>query len=186
MGMNEVKQIERFFADLLTMHNQNDVEDAFFAAISNRPGDGTPPAGEVPEQSPAGEVPEQSPAGEVPAPPPRRHWLQLHEPSNKTSFTHIKHPFGSAIRVTKCGRTIVGVVEETIAHVNDADYPYAYHATVYEGDRIIFCIDSCARGICFLRSVLKSAMYEAIMVMSHKIRNRANRKGRAAERGNIN
>lgn len=104
------------------------------------------------------------------------------EPSNKTSHTHIKHPYGSAIRMTKCGRTIVGVVEETIAHANNADYPYAYYATVYEGDRIIFSIESCAYGLNFQLSVLKAAMYEAIMKMTHSIRHRANRKARAAER----
>lgn len=104
------------------------------------------------------------------------------EPSNKTTYQHIKHPYGSAIRVTKCGRTIVGVIEETIAHANNADYPYAYYATVYEGDRIIFSIESCAYGLYFQRRVLKAAMYEAIMVMTHRIRNRENRKASAAER----
>lgn len=118
---------------------------------------------------PAHVIPHDAPAAESAA-----------EPSNKTSCTHIKHPFGSAIRMTKCGRTIVGVVEETIAHVNDADYPYAYCATVYEGDRVLFSIESCSRGLYFLRSVLKAAMFDALMKMTHIIRHRANRKARRA------
>lgn len=94
---------------------------------------------------------------------------------NKTVVKSIKWPEGFSVAVEKNGRKIVGVIQECGAYLEDETYPYRFLATVYEGNDIVFSITSCARGLYFQKQILKAAMREAVMLLSHMRRWRANR-----------
>ena len=101
-----------------------------------------------------------------------------HAAANKTVKQPVSWPEGYAIEMEKNGRKIVGVITESGMYLDDDTYPYRFGATVYDGDDILFAIDSCSRGISFQKRVLKSAMIEAIQIMSHMRRYRANKKAK--------
>lgn len=97
---------------------------------------------------------------------------------NKTVKKPVSWPEGYAIEMEKNGRKIVGVITESGMYLGDDTYPYRFGATVYDGEDILFAIDSCSRGISFQKRVLKSAMSEAIQILSHMRRYRANKKAK--------
>ena len=98
------------------------------------------------------------------------------ENRNKITGCGVKWPDGFSLKCEKNGRTLVGVIERVGESLEDADYPYKYIATVYEGNDIVFCIDSCARGLSFMRQVLKNALRSALIYMTHDRRWRQNAK----------
>ena len=98
--------------------------------------------------------------------------------NNKTVHKAVVWPEGYAIEMEKNGRKIVGVITESGMYIGDDTYPYRFSATVYDGDDILFAIDSCSRGISFQKRVLKSAIIEAIQILSHMRRYRANKKAK--------
>lgn len=97
---------------------------------------------------------------------------------NKTVMKSIKWPEGFSFEVAKNGRKLVGVIQECGAYLEDETYPYRFFATVYEGTDIVFSITSCARGLYFQKKILKSAMHEAVTILSHCRRLRANKKAK--------
>ena len=99
---------------------------------------------------------------------------------NKTKVKAIKYPDGFTVELEKNGRRIVGVIERVLDSLTDETCPYKYIATVYEGDEIVFSIDTCPFGLCTFRAILKGAMSCAIMRMTHGVRQRQNRVKRAA------
>lgn len=98
----------------------------------------------------------------------------------------IKHPGGFALQLEKDGRKIVGVIERVTDSLTDETYPYKYIATVYEGERVIFAIDTCPFGLALFRKILKGAMNNAIIAMGHSRRNRRNRAARAERQAHDN
>ena len=95
--------------------------------------------------------------------------------TNKKVKKSIKWPEGFTYEIERNGRKLVGVIQECGAYLEDETYPYRFFATVYEGTDIVFSIDSCARGLYFQKRVLKAAMHEAVMSLSHMRRWRVNR-----------
>ena len=100
--------------------------------------------------------------------------------TKKTKVKAIKYPDGFTVELEKCGRTLVGVIERVLDSLTDDTYPYKYIATVYEGERIVFSIDTCPFGLANFRAILKGAMNNALMRMTHGVRHRQNRVKRAA------
>ena len=101
-----------------------------------------------------------------------------HAAANKTVKQPVSWPEGYAIEMEKNGRKIVGVITESGMYLDDDTYPYRFGATVYDGEDILFSIDSCSRGISFQKNVLISAMHTAINILSHMRRYRANKKAK--------
>lgn len=97
---------------------------------------------------------------------------------NKKVTKSIKWPEGFTYEIERNGRKLVGVIQECGAYLEDETYPYRFFATVYEGTDIVFSITSCARGLYFQKKILKSAMHEAVKILSHCRRLRANKKAK--------
>lgn len=94
---------------------------------------------------------------------------------NPTTKKCVKWPEGFSVEVEKNGRKLVGVITESGEYINDSSYPYKLGATVYEGNDIVFSIDSCARGLAFQRKILIGAMRNAIMYLTHSRRYKKNK-----------